>query len=61
MLTVWNCVAYEHDLRLLALAVAVCLVASYTAISLMHHVRRRTGRTRVIWLGVSATATGFGI
>jgi diguanylate cyclase len=61
MLTVWNCVAYEHDLRLLALAVVVCLAASYTAISLMHHVRRRTGRTRVIWLGVSATATGFGI
>src|SRR5262245_8081122 len=27
MLTVWNCVAYEHDYRLLALAVVVCVVA----------------------------------
>jgi diguanylate cyclase len=61
MLTVWNCIAYEHDPRLLALAVAICALSSFTAISLLHHVRRCSGRARLIWLIVSATATGFGI
>jgi diguanylate cyclase len=61
MLTVWNCIAYEHDPRLLALAVAICALSSFTAISLLHHVRRCSGRARLIWLIVSATTTGFGI
>ena len=61
MLTVWNCIAHEHDPRLLALAVAICALSSFTAISLLHHVRRCSGRARLIWLIVSATATGFGI
>jgi diguanylate cyclase (GGDEF)-like protein/PAS domain S-box-containing protein len=61
MLTVWNCIAYEHDPRLLALAVAICALSSFTAISLLHHVRRCSGRARKIWLIVSATTTGFGI
>jgi diguanylate cyclase len=61
MLKVWNCVAYEHDLRLLGLAVVVCALATFTTISLLHHVCRSKGRTRLIWLAVSATATGFGI
>jgi diguanylate cyclase (GGDEF)-like protein/PAS domain S-box-containing protein len=61
MLTVWNCIAYEHDFRLVGLAVVVCALASYTAINLLHHVRQCGGRTRLIWLAVSATASGFGI
>jgi NO-binding membrane sensor protein with MHYT domain len=40
MLTVWNCIAHEHDPELLALAVAICALSSFTAISLLHHVRR---------------------
>jgi diguanylate cyclase len=61
MLTVYNCIVTAHDLRLVALAVTVCALASYTAISLLHHVRRSTGRMRFAWLVVSATTTGFGI
>ena len=61
MLTVWNCIAHEHDPGLLALAVAICALSSFTAISLLHHVRRCGGRARLTWLIVSATATGFGI
>src|SRR5499425_597393 len=61
MLTVLNCVVYEHDLRLVVLAAAVCTLASFTAISLLHHVRRSSGQMRLAWLTVSATATGFGI
>jgi diguanylate cyclase len=61
MLTVYNCIATEHDLRLVVLAAAICVLASFTAISLLHHVRRCSGRIRLAWLGVAATSTGFGI
>src|SRR5262244_1170300 len=61
MYTVLNCVAYEHDLRLVALAIVICLLASFAAISLIHHVGRSNGRMRLAWLAVAATATGFGI
>jgi diguanylate cyclase (GGDEF)-like protein/PAS domain S-box-containing protein len=61
MLTVYDCIVTAHDVRLVALAVTICALASYTAISLLHHVRRSTGRMRFIWLVVSAMTTGFGI
>jgi len=61
MLTVYNCIAHEHDLRLVALAAAICMLASFTAISLLHHVRGSKGHMQKVWLCVSATATGFGI
>jgi diguanylate cyclase len=59
--TVYNCLVHEHDLRLVALAAVICALASFTAISLLHHVRRSNGHMRLVWLGVSATSTGFGI
>ena len=61
MFTVYHCVVHQHDLRLVALAAAVCSLASFTAINLLHHVRRTTGHLRSVWLCVAATATGFGI
>ena len=61
MLTVYNCIFYEHDLRLVGLAAVICTLASFTAITLLHHVRKSTGNIRHVWLAVSATATGFGI
>src|SRR3954469_7102799 len=61
MLTVYNCVFNEHDLRLVGLAAVICALASFTAISLLHHVRTSTGHMWRIWLAVSATSTGFGI
>src|SRR5687768_3108329 len=61
MLKVYTCIVQEHDLRLVVLAAVVCLLASVTAINLLHHVRRSTGSMRKVWLGVAATATGFGI
>jgi diguanylate cyclase len=61
MLTVYNCITNEHDLRLVGLAAAICALASWTAISLLHHVRRSGGRIRLAWLGVAAASTGFGI
>ncbi|HWG04798.1 MAG TPA: EAL domain-containing protein [Beijerinckiaceae bacterium] len=61
MLTVYNCIFHEHDLRLVGLAAIICAMASFTAISLLHHVRRSAKRMRLVWLAVSATSTGFGI
>ena len=61
MLTVYNCIAHAHDLRLVVLAALVCLLATFAAVTLLHHVRKSTDQMRHIWLMVSATATGFGI
>src|SRR6185295_18376070 len=61
MLTIYDCIANAHDLRLVGLAAVICALASFTAISLLHHVRGSDGYMRRVWLCVSAVATGFGI
>ncbi len=60
MLTVYNCITNEHDLRLVGLAAVICALASFTSFTLLHHVRKSIGRMRSLWLAVSAVATGFG-
>jgi diguanylate cyclase (GGDEF)-like protein/PAS domain S-box-containing protein len=61
MLKIYDCIATAHDLRLVALAAFVCVLASYTAIRLLRYARRSVGRMRRVWLAVSAVSTGFGI
>ena len=61
LLTVYNCVVQDHDLRLVVLAAAICAVASLTAITLIRHVVTSTGPMRRLWLLASAVATGCGI
>ena len=61
MFTVYTCVVHDHDLRLVALAALICALASITAITLIHHVRKSLQYMRYVWLAVSALATGFGI
>jgi diguanylate cyclase len=61
MLTIYSCIAYEHDLRLVVLAAVVCALASFTAINFLNHVRKTSGYMRDVWLWVAATASGFGI
>src|SRR5882757_6703820 len=61
MLKIYNCVAYAHDLKLVGLAALVCVLASFTAINLLHHARKSQGQMRNVWLAVSAISTGFGI
>src|SRR6185437_2676814 len=61
MLKVYNCIATAHDLRLVALAVFVCVLASIAAIRLLRYARISKGRMRTLWLTVSAISTGFGI
>ncbi|UVF21849.1 EAL domain-containing protein [Microvirga terrae] len=61
MLTVYDCIVSDHDLRLVALAALVCALASLTAVNLLHHVRRADRGNRASWLCIAAASTGFGI
>ena len=60
MYRVLTCLTTEHDWRLVLLAVAVCFVASVTAISLFHRAQA-VGRARLTWLLTAGIATGCGI
>ncbi len=46
MLTVYDCLVTQHDLRLVALAAVVCALASFTVLNLLNHVRRSEGQSR---------------
>jgi diguanylate cyclase (GGDEF)-like protein len=61
MLTVYLCLVDQHDLRLVALAAAVCAVSAFAAVNLLHHVLRYEDALRTVWLGVASLATGAGI
>jgi diguanylate cyclase len=61
MLKVYNCIANDHNLSLVGLAAVICVLATLTAINLLHHARKSNGRMRLVWLAVSAISTGFGI
>ena len=61
MFRVYNCLAADHDLRLVLLAAIVCLLASAVAVSLFHRAQATAGRKRLIWLSLNATAAGCGI
>jgi diguanylate cyclase len=60
MLTVYDCLVTQHDLRLVVLAAVVCALASFTTLNLLAHVRRSEGHNRQAWLYVAAVAGGFG-
>jgi diguanylate cyclase (GGDEF)-like protein/PAS domain S-box-containing protein len=61
MFKVYNCIAHDHDLRLVGLAAMICILASFAAINLLHHARKSRGHMWGVWLVVSAISTGFGI
>ncbi|MCW0983932.1 EAL domain-containing protein (plasmid) [Rhizobium oryzihabitans] len=61
MYQVLNCIAFEHDPRLVILAAALCSLSSYVALSMLHRSRIVTGSAKVIWLVTGGAAGGFGI
>lgn len=61
MLKVYNCIVTAHDLRLVVLAAVVCVLASFSAISLLNHSKRAREAMRVVWLSIAAISTGCGI
>ncbi len=61
MLTLYACVTRQHDLRLVALAAGICLLASVTAVGLMRRSLAAGGRARLGWLIAAAAAFGGGV
>ena len=61
MYRVFTCLTVEHDWRLVGLAAAVCFLASVVGVSLLRRVYATQDRKRMLWLGLGALATGFGI
>jgi NO-binding membrane sensor protein with MHYT domain/two-component sensor histidine kinase len=61
MLRVLDCLTQQHDYRLVVLALGVCALGSYAAITLLNHVHVAQGRSRWCWLAATAVASGFSI
>ena len=61
MLRVYACIAHQHDPYLVALAGVVAVLGSYTALSLLRHIRALQGHARHLWLGGAALAAGSAI
>jgi len=61
MFTIYERLAAEHGLPLVALATLVCLAASFAALTLAHHAHGVSGPLRGVWVSVAAVAGGFGV
>lgn len=61
MLRLYDCIVEQHDHGLVLLAGVICLLASYTAISLIVRAGRLAGLPRLAWLGSAALVTGGGV
>lgn len=58
MFRVLSCLGEQHDPRLVALAVAVCLAGSIVTINLFQRARGVSGRSRAAWVLGAGTASG---
>ncbi|MGZ6205774.1 MAG: MHYT domain-containing protein, partial [Candidatus Binataceae bacterium] len=61
MIRVYGCIIDQHDFKLVLLAGFLCLLASYTALSLFARARSITKRMRYFWLASTAVAAGTGV
>ena len=61
MIKVVGCFVDAHDLRLVALAAAVCVMSSFTVVALLCHSQKVTGYAKAFWHGLAAVAGGTGI
>jgi diguanylate cyclase (GGDEF)-like protein len=58
MIEVASCIVREHDLRLVAVAVLVCLIGSAATVQLFGRILAARGRSRAGWIGLCAVGTG---
>ena len=60
MLKIYGCIIGQHDLKLVLVAGLVCLLASFTAFSLLRRASAPDKRS-VYWLAATALVTGCGV
>jgi diguanylate cyclase (GGDEF)-like protein len=58
MIAVASCIVREHDLRLVAVALLVCLIGSAATVQLFGRILVAHGRSRAGWIGLCAVGTG---
>ena len=61
MYRVLDCIRYEHDYRLVLIAVAICALTAWTALYLYETSFKSAGSRRAAWLLQTAIVTGSGI
>ena len=61
MFAVLTCIFTQHDLRLVAVAAAICIVASCTAFGFHGRAVRASGGLQWAWLGLSSLVAGSGV
>ena len=61
MLNVIACITEQHDWRLVILAGLVCLLATFTALSLVNRSHRKAGLPVQGWLAAAAVVMGIGV
>ncbi len=61
MFAVLTCIFAQHDLRLVAVAAAICVVASCTAFGFHARAVRASGSLQWAWLALSAFVAGSGV
>ena len=61
MFRVFNCLATQHDLRLVGVAGVVCFLSSLTAITLLNRARSTAKGARLVWIAAAGAASGCGI
>jgi signal transduction histidine kinase len=61
MIRVLGCIFEQHDLRLVALAAGLCILACGTALSMIARARATHGRSRALWLTGAGAVAGCGI
>jgi len=61
MFAVLSCIFVQHDLRLVALAALICVIASSTAFGFHARGLRASGGLRWAWLGLTGLVAGSGV
>jgi len=61
MYKLYTCLTVEHDLRLVALAAVVCVLATFTGLTLFRRALARSAEGRVKWSVGAGFATGCGV
>ena len=61
MLKLYGCITQQHDLRLVALAAAICVLASLAAAALLSRAQSAPGRQKLAWTATAAAEFGGGI